>query len=137
MNKLIAIVNVKEVTIKGDKEMKKEFAVLVDHKAVYSNNEHYVPVMIEANDIVEAMTSAEKYMDETVYLIKILERKSGIEKAEGCKKIKFEEILVNRGHGWKKADAHHSESSSTWNHLVSTSKTFKWDAWEIESTKYC
>ena len=117
--------------------MKKEYAVLVDHKSEYSKNEKYEPVIIKVTALLEAMDEAEQYMNEKVYLIKILEREAGIEKAEGCKKIKFKEILVNRGHGWKKADAKNSESSSTWNHVVSASRSFTWEYWEIASTVWC
>ena len=116
--------------------MKKEFAVLVDHKSEFSKNENYRPVMIEANDILDAMDAAEKFMDETVYLIKILERKTGVEKFGGYKRVQFEEILVNRGHGWKKADVQHYENASTWNRDTSTIKSFGWTEWSIAFTKW-
>lgn len=116
--------------------MKKEFAVLVDYRADYSEGKKYSPVLIEAENIIEAMAVAEKQIDETVYLVKVLERKAGIEKADGCRKIKFEEVLVNRGHGWIIADPKHYENQATWNHVVSTSRAYSWEYWEIESVKW-
>lgn len=117
--------------------MKKEYAVLIDNKAEFSKNEIYEPFIIKATNAIDAMSEAEKYFDEKVYLIKILERKAGVEKADGCKRIRFEEILVNRGHGWKKADAEHFENSSIWMRFVSLSKKYNWTAWEIEYTNWC
>lgn len=116
--------------------MKKEYAVLIDHKAAYGND-NYHPFMIEATDVITAMNIAETYMDETVYLIEVLEKVSGTIKGEGCKKVEFEEILTNRGRGWHSSDAKHGESRSIWNRVRNSSRDFAWEYWEIKSITDC
>ena len=92
--------------------MKNEYIVAIDYLAKYK------PMtidykMLEADNLLDAMSEAEQYMDEDkVYLLNILQANKAAHKVKGLPGIKenvYTDILTNRGSGWHRTDAAHSE----------------------------
>ena len=92
-----------------------KYIVVVDLKA--SNG--FDVYDLRANNLVEAMSEAEHFWSEDVYLIRIAERAGRIERREGNKIAKFLEVICNRGRGWHPCDNEHSESPVTWSRYES------------------
>ena len=115
--------------------MKKEYAVLIDRKASYGHDP-YQPFMVDAKDVITAMNIAETYMDETVFLVKVLEKSSGTSTADGYKAVEFREVMVNRGRGWHSADKNHGESTAYWNRCRSLKRDSDWEYWNITFLGY-
>lgn len=63
-------------------------------------------IKLESRGIFEAMYEAEKYIDDTVYLINIAEKTNEVINNE---MIVYNEILTNRGTGWHACDNDHCE----------------------------
>lgn len=87
-----------------------KYIVVVDQRGCKGFDIHD----LRANNLVEAMSEAERFWNGSVYLIRIAERVGRIERREGNKIAKFREIICNRWHGWHPCDNDHSETSVTW-----------------------
>ena len=100
---------------KGNKKMKQltkkaianapKYMVAIDWKAAYRNTIDFQP--IEASDILEAMKIAEKFFNENVYLLAIMEKTGEVHENEF---LVYEDKLTSRNLGnWHPSDAEHSE----------------------------
>lgn len=98
--------------------MKKLYIVCIDYKASYKPmfTEYKV---LEAESLLDAMSEAEQYLDkDKVYLLNINQALTSGRKVKGLpgtKEIACVDILTNRGNGWHRTDAAHSEIP--WQHI--------------------
>lgn len=98
-----------KITKKAIKEAPK-YMVVIDWKALCREPFHYE--LLKAETVYEAMNEAESFMDETVYLIKLLEKTDRIDEEEGAENslgIIYNAVLTNRHNGWHVNDYAHSE----------------------------
>ena len=94
--------------------MKNKYIVAIDYSA------NYTPMTIdykvlEADNLLDAMSEAESYLDtEKVYLLNIMQADKADHKVRGLPGLKkniYTDILTNRGSGWHRTDAAHSETA--------------------------
>lgn len=92
--------------------MKNMYIVAIDYRATYKPMTIDYKVL-EADNLLDAMSEAEHYVDkDKVYLMKILQANKAAHKVKGLPGIKenvYTDILTNRGSGWHRTDAAHSE----------------------------
>lgn len=72
----------------------KKFIAVIDPKAAIST--YFVYKELNAKNLIEAISEANKYMDENVYLIDLYEKQAGGDK----EKVFYKPVLRNRGSGW-------------------------------------
>lgn len=102
-----------KITKKAIKEAP-EFMMVIDWKAEKRDamGEPFTYKMMKAADVFEAMNEAERHIDDTVYLIKILKKTGALDndgKPEECLGIIYSAVLCNRKNGWHTNDHKHSE----------------------------
>ena len=82
-----------------------KYMVSIDWRASYRNT--IDRQMLNAGDIFEAMAEAEKFFDENVYLIRILEKTEEVQENEF---LVYTDKLTSRSRGnWHLTDAAHNE----------------------------
>lgn len=89
-----------------------KYIAVIDYNAALKKG--FGHIQLEAKTLLDAMSEAEQYMDDTVYLVRIAEKNSKARKISDYKKTLFTEILTNRGNGWHRNGDAHSESTTTW-----------------------
>lgn len=99
-----------------------KYMVYVDYTADCDKGTEYKE--LDAAEAIAAMSEAEGYLAEDVYLISIWQREGRGKKNEA----NFTEVLVNRGHGWRAKDSKHSEV--TW--AGTFTKGYKGDIYHTE-----
>ena len=103
-----------KITKKAIKEAA-EFILVIDWKAEKreSMSEPFTYLLLDAKTIPEAMNEAEKRIDDTVYLVKLLQKTGELEDEEieagYSLGIIYKAILANRKYGWHTNDYSHSE----------------------------
>ena len=102
-----------KITKKAIKEAPK-FMVVVDWKMEKreASCEPFHYELLKAETVYEAMNEAESFMNETVYLIKLLEKTDRIDEEDGAENslgIIYSAVLTNRHNGWHVNDHAHSE----------------------------
>ena len=97
--------------------MKKSYIVAIDYRATYKPMTTDYKVL-EADNLLDAMSEAESYLDtEKVYLLIIMQADKAGHKVKGMPGIRentYIEQITNRGNGWHRTDAAHSETD--WRH---------------------
>ena len=82
-----------------------QYVMIIDWMVEYKNG--FTKTTLEADNLLDAMTEAEQYKDENVYLIKIAEKTA--ETYDNDTAIVYDDILTTRSYGWHRSDAQHSE----------------------------
>ena len=99
--------------------MKKSYIVAIDYRATYKPMTTDYKVL-EADNLLDAMSEAESYLDtEKVYLLIIMQADKAGHKVKGMPGIRentYIEQITNRGNGWHRTDAAHSETA--WSHTM-------------------
>lgn len=91
-----------------------EYMLVIDWKAE-KREQMLAPFtykLMNAADVFEAMNEAERHIDDTVYLVKLLKKTGKIdneEKPEEALGIIYSAVLCNRKNGWHTNDYDHSE----------------------------
>ena len=108
--------------------MKKSYIVAIDYRATYKPMTTDYKVL-EADNLLDAMSEAESYLDtEKVYLLIIMQADKAGHKVKGMPGIRentYIEQITNRGNGWHRTDAAHSETAWTKARTPSTSTATK------------
>lgn len=106
--------------------MKKQFAVHIDFKA----SSAYDHRILEADNLLDAMSEAEYYLTEGVYLITISEKVKTLGLSKMFKESLHTELLTNRGNGWHRTDEAHGERPCGWR-VTEYRERFApdWDMW--------
>ena len=102
--------------------MKNEYAVLIDYKVGKGEDKAYEPFMIEVTDVISAVEVAGLYMNDSVYMITVLESRGKKIKEDDYKVQRFVEILTNRGEGWN-----FDRYGFVWDYLDGKN----WNAWRM------
>ena len=103
-----------KITKKAIKEAA-EFILVIDWKAEKRDalSAPFTYLLMDAKTIPEAMSEAEKHIDDTVYLVKLLEKTGELDSEEiengGSLGIIYKAILANRKNGWHCNDYDHCE----------------------------
>lgn len=103
-----------KITKKAIKEAP-EYMVMIDWKAEKRNDHPYEPFgykLLNAANIFEAMEEAEDLIDETVYLVKLLQKTGEIDMENGENDslgIIYKAVMVNRTNGWHTNSYKHGE----------------------------
>lgn len=104
--------------------MKKSYIVAIDYRATYKPMTTDYKVL-EADNLLDAMSEAESYLDtEKVYLLNIMQADKAGHKVKGLPGIRentYIEQITNRGNGWHRTDAAHSETA--WSHTMWVDKS--------------
>jgi hypothetical protein len=99
--------------------MKKSYIVAIDYRATYKPMTTDYKVL-EADNLLDAMSEAESYLDtEKVYLLNIMQADKVGHKVKGLPGIRentYIDQITNRGNGWHRTDAAHSETA--WSHTM-------------------
>jgi len=102
-----------KITKKAIKEAP-EYMLVIDWKAEKRTemNDPFTYKLLNATNVFEAMNEAEKEIDETVYLVKLLQKTGEIDKEDGEEAtlgIIYSAVLCNRTNGWHTNDYDHGE----------------------------
>lgn len=90
-----------------------KYIAVIDHNSAFKSG--YSHITLWAKTIPEAMTEAERLLDDTAYLVDIAEKSGRTERrVGGYKETPFTVILRNRGDGWHACDEAHGEQAETW-----------------------
>ena len=115
-----------KITKKAIKEAP-EYILVIDWKAEKRKpySDPFTYKLLSAKNIFEAMNEAEKKIDDTVYLVKLLQKTSKIDNEEQPDEslgIIYSAVLCNRKNGWHTNDYDHGEGrfeatyNPTWNY---------------------
>ena len=113
-----------KITKKAIKEAPR-YMLVIDWKAEKRQAMPYEPFhyeLLNASSIFEAMNEAEAKLDDTVYLMKLLENTGDIDREEGEENtagIIYHAVMTNRHNGWHCNDYSHGEGrfEATYNPL--------------------
>ena len=109
--------------------MKSTYIVAIDYRATYKPMTTDYKVL-EADNLLDAMSEAESYLDaEKVYLLNIMQADKASHKVKGMPGVKentYTSILTNRGSGWHRTDAAHSETAWQYTMWVDESKNVQY-----------
>lgn len=95
-----------KITKKTIKEQP-DFMVIIDRASEFTNPQYPIEIKpLNALTIIEAMNEAEKYIDDTIYLINIAEKTNEVIE----NKIVYRDILTHRSRGWHICDEKHCET---------------------------
>ena len=109
--------------------MKTTYIVAIDYRATYKPMTTDYKVL-EADNLLDAMSEAESYLEaEKVYLLNIMQADKAGHKVKGMPGVKentYTGILTNRGSGWHRTDAAHSETAWQYTMWVDESKNVQY-----------
>lgn len=98
-----------------------EFMIIIDRASEFTNPQYPIEQkLLSASNIIEAMTEAEKYIDDTIYLINIAERTNEVFE----EKVVYKDILTHRSHGWNICDEKHCENPFHYGLNVETGRIY-------------
>lgn len=80
---------------------------------------------LEAKSLIEAMSEAEDWMNEDVYMIHLCEKTGKTDTA-----IRYKAVLANRGHGWHGQDNKHYESTDMGFEVGTEPKAYEYAAFD-------
>ena len=95
----------KRITKKAIKEAPKYMLFIdwkTEHRPTYKAFDY---ILMNSKNLIEAMNEAEAHIDETVYLVKVLEKTEEVDELG----IIYSAVLANRKNGWHTNDLDHSE----------------------------
>ena len=89
-----------------------KYIAIIDYKS--NCKKGFGHVVLNSQNLLDAMNEAETLMNDTVYLVDIAEKSGKTEKINDCKETPFTAIIRNRGNGWHCCDDKHGERPVTW-----------------------
>ena len=88
----------------------KKYVLYIDYKVNQGPACGYAYKMIDADNLLDAIRTADNTFSQRVYLMQIMEKVGRIEKdADGWKIETFEAVLCRRSYGWHRNTAENSE----------------------------
>ena len=72
----------------------------IDYKASKGNYRGWDYVMLDAKHLADAMAEAEKYMNDNVYLMRVMRQDGKAERIGSATETRFKAIIERRSGGW-------------------------------------